>query len=245
MQKFSDFEIKSNREFCACRSLMNLKKEIQRQVRVSEEYDYFIEIVKILECPACHSLTIVLYSTNGNSQDDSFSEYYERDLDSCERYTRRLLYTPKETPNSAIPAAISEVIQQAESVVENSPRASFILCRAAIEEICNDFKIPSKDINRKGEPFFISLKDRLSKLFLQEQISQDLITVIEGIRELGNEGTHSDHLVFSCQVTDQDAKNLIDVVNYVAERLYINKVNQQNAEDKIAYLVNKILPSKD
>lgn len=249
MQKFSLTDINLNTEFCICSNLLNFKQEFEKTRYDFEDIWYITEIFKILECPACENITIILYSKLGNIDEDTYlsSEKDYRGLSSLEfspLYDTRLLHTPKKQLDTAIPDSINEVIQQAKSVVDNSPRASFILCRAAIEEICNNYNIPSEDINKQGKTCFIHLKNRLMKLFVQEQISQNLITLIEGIRELGNEGAHSDHLIFSSQVTNEDAKNLIDIVSYVVEMLYANKINQQKAEKNLALLTNKILSSK-
>lgn len=249
MQKISLTDINLNREFCICSNLMNFKQEFKKTRYDFEDVWYTTEIFKILECPACENITIILYSKAGSFDEDDYlsSEKDYRNLSSLELsplYNKKLLHTPKKQLDTAIPDSINEVIQQAKSVLDNSPRASFILCRAAMEEICNNYNIPFKYLNNQGKTCFINLKNRLIKLFGQEQIPQNLITLIEGIRELGNEGAHSDHLIFSDRVTNEDAKSLVDIVSYVMEMLYANKINQQKAEKNLALLTNKILPSK-
>jgi Domain of unknown function (DUF4145) len=118
---------------------------------------------------------------------------------------------------------------------------ALFLCRAVLEEICNDFNIPAEGLNNKGKTYFVKLMERLRQLCEQEQMSEDLIAVMQGIRELGNEGAHSDHLTFSKQVKIEDADSLLTLVNYVAERLYVDKYRQKEAEEALSKLKGKIL----
>ncbi|MGD1808894.1 DUF4145 domain-containing protein [Dapis sp. BLCC M126] len=69
-----------------------------------------------------------------------------------------------------------------------------------LEEICHYFKIPIEATNNKDKSYFVNLSDRLTQLFEQEQMSEDLREIIQGIRQLGNEGAHSEHLTFTKQV---------------------------------------------
>ena len=75
-------------------------------------------------------------------------------------------------------------------------------------------------------------------------MSEDLVDIIQGIRELGNEGAHSDHLTFAKQVKVEDANSLLMLVNYVVERLYVDKYRQQEAEGELIKLKEKILTSE-
>ena len=79
------------------------------------------------------------------------------------RYTRKVLYSPKERFHLSIPHAISEVVNQAQSVIYSSPRGSFILCRAVLEEICDEFKIPRESLNKKGKKKFDILFEEFQK----------------------------------------------------------------------------------
>lgn len=228
-------DISSGREFCNCGNLMNQEK-YYRNANLCIESDYLsVKIIKIFTCPACENITIFSYSAGNFIEEDNHNPEYEL----LRKYRRVLLLAPKKQFHHAIPKSISDVINQAASVLESSPRASFILCRAVLEEICNDFNIPSEATNEKGKTFFVTLKDRLKKLFNQEKAPEDLIAVIEAIRELGNEGAHSDHITFSRQVKAQDADDLILLVNYVIEELYINKYRQKEADETLNNLKGK------
>ena len=228
-------DIGDNREFCNCGNLMQFQQEFNFKncdpPHIGNPY-YNDEIYKLFTCSACNSVTIVLYTKIFNEEEEYTQDNW------VPFYNRQVLYAPKKQLHPAIPRAIKEVLNQAESVVSNSPRASFILCRAVLEEICNDFKIPNE--NSKGK--FIILYNRLSKLFVQEELSEELQVIIENIKDFGNEGAHSAHLKLSGKIETEDAQNLIILVEYVLERLYVDKYRQQKAEDILKTLKKKVLP---
>jgi len=136
---YYDGEVEESKEFCRCGSLTKCIS-VHNHTRHSEVSDvYSIEIVKILECLTCERLTVVLYSGRGdNIEDEVASENKPR------KYIRRELLAPKRRYDKAIPQSIDDVMNQAEAVLANSPRASFILCRAVLEEICANFNIPKE-----------------------------------------------------------------------------------------------------
>jgi Domain of unknown function (DUF4145) len=220
-----------SKEYCSCGNL--LKDEYNFSLENYDDLsDYFsFKVVKILTCPACESLTVLLYTAGEQCSDHTETQ----DAISLRwiglTYKKRILYSPKESFHHAVPHAISEVTNQAKSVLYVSSRASFILCRAVLEEICNDFDIPTEKLRDNGKTYFVNLKDRLSQLSNQENFSEDLQSVIEGIRELGNEGAHSDHLGFSNRTTTYDAERLLRLVEYAIEKLYIDKYRQREAID--------------
>ena len=234
------YELGEEREFCNCGNLMKSETTFRHRSEENISSYYTIEIFEIFTCPACGEATIICYSTLGNDDDDEINrdniehEYY-RD------YSRTVLHAPRKRLHYAVPRSIAEVTYQAQSVLSKSSRASFILCRAVLEEICNDFKIPTVGVNKKGENYFIMLGVRLTQLFEQEKMSNDLKNIIEGIKDLGNEGAHSDHLTFAKQVKDEDANSLLMLVNYVVERLYVDKYRQKEAEEELIKLKEKIL----
>jgi uncharacterized protein (UPF0147 family) len=234
-------EFEMGRELCNCGNLMKSQTTFRHQIRDDESPYYTIEIFEIFTCPACNKATLICYSAFGNEDDDEnkddAAEFYRP-------YHRTVLHAPEKRLHYAIPQSIAEVAYQAQSVLYKSPRASFILCRAVLEEICNDFNIPAEGLNNKGKTYFVKLMERLRQLCEQEQMSEDLIAVMQGIRELGNEGAHSDHLTFSKQVKVDDANSLLTLVNYVAERLYVDKYRQKEAEEVLSKLKGRILTSE-
>ena len=236
-----DIEVESSREFCNCGSVMKCERAFSHRWYDNEENSYYtIQVFKFLNCLTCRSVTVLLYIAGGIEEEDE--QWAEMNLNEPQirYYGRSVLYAPARQLHGSIPLSISEVVKQAEAVLANSPRASFILCRAVLEEICNDFKIPTESTNSKGKSYFIKLHDRLSKLFQQEQMSEELQTIINGIKDLGNEGAHSGHLPFAKQVKTQDAENLLTLVNYVLERLYVDRYRQQEAAETLKELKSKI-----
>jgi hypothetical protein len=143
-----------------------------------------IEIFDIFTCPACHETTLIRYSTLGNEDVDDWQDDPEREL--YRDYDRAVLHAPSKSVHRAVPRSIADIKNQARSVLYKSPRASFILCRAVLEEVCDSFNIPSEGSTEKGKVYFIGLKERLIRLFKQEQMSSDLVDIMQGIRELGN-----------------------------------------------------------
>jgi uncharacterized protein (UPF0147 family) len=229
------------KELCNCGNLMKCETTFPHQSGHDDSPYYNIEIFKIFTCPACDKATLICYSAFGDENQD---EAHRDDMEDWRSYRRTVLHAPEKRLHYAIPKSIAEVTYQAQSVLYKSPRASFILCRAVLEEICNDFNIPAEGLNNKGKTYFVKLMERLRQLCEQEHMSEDLIAVMQGIRELGNEGAHSDHLTFSKQVKTEDADSLLTLVNYVAERLYVDKCRQKEAEEALSKLKGKILASE-
>jgi hypothetical protein len=234
-------EFEMGREFCNCGNLMKSQTTFRHQIRDDESPYYTIELFEIFTCPACNKATLICYSAFRNEDEDEANKDDAAEL--YRPYHRTVLHAPEKRLHYAIPKSIAEVAYQAESVLYKSPRASFILCRAVLEEICNDFKIPAVTLNKKGKNSNVNLMERLRQLCEREKMSEDLIDVMQGIRELGNEGAHSDHLTFSKQVKVDDANSLLMLVNYVAERLYVDKYRQNEAEEVLKKLKGRILAS--
>lgn len=209
-----------------------------RLYRNEEDSFYSIEVFKILTCLNCRLATVVLYSSIGLDEESEQSIDLEEIVE--RPYQRTVLYGPTKQFHPAIPHSIAEVAKQAEAVLEYSPRANFILCRAILEEVCNNFNIPIKNINSKGKSYFLNLHDRLLQLFEKERMPQDLQAIIQGIKDLGNEGAHSDHLTFVRQVKVQDAKQLFNLVNYVLEFLYVDRWRREEAKKTLNTLKNKL-----
>lgn len=231
-----DYEVKSTKEVCSCGNLMECKG-FSKQILGENDGFYTIQVFKILTCPACDSTTVLLYNAEGHPLEYAHCDSGEPPT---HKYSRQILYGPKRQFHSAIPLPISDVVNQAQAVLANSPRASFILCRAVLEEVCNDFQIPSESTNDKGKRYFIALHNRLSELFKQENMPGDLQQIIQGIKDLGNEGAHAEHATFAEQVKFQEAENLLLLVNYVLERVYVDRIRRQEATETLIKLRGQI-----
>lgn len=238
-----NYELRDVKEFCNCGNLLSFKSLEKITLGEGEGLDYTFRIhaFKFLTCLACNSCTVLLYSTEGDV--DSRMRDAEEGAPPCYQYSRQILYAPKKSFSPEIPSAISEVVNQAQAVLVSSPRASFILCRAALEEICNHSSIPTKEPTKKGFRF-IGLKDRLSFLFDKESLPQDLQKIIAGIKDLGDRGAHSDHATFARKVQAQEAEGLLALVEYVIGTLYVDKSRQQEATEMLNELNSKVLSSE-
>jgi len=232
--KSYDFNPEVHEEVCRCGNIMNCIKTTTYS-EVDGGY-YIHRTLKVLMCSRCNFPTVLLYKVAGNGDEE---EYFQ-DTPIEREWECLILYGPNRQVHQAVPTNISEVFNQAEAILASSPRASFILCRAVLEEICNDFGIPAKGTNNNGKP----LQQRLTQLFQQEKeiISADLKDVIEGIKELGNEGAHSTHETFNKLVTSQEADDLLALVDFVIYMLYVHKARQQEATEKLNKLKARFSP---
>jgi hypothetical protein len=145
---------------------------------------------------------------------------------------------------------------QAESISYLSPRASLILCRAVLEEICNNHEIPTLRKTKKGDNTVIFLKDRLRILFQDETLEEylkpeippnlpliepEIIEMIKGLQLLGNEFTHGSQAIFTDTVSQDDANAVIELVNYVLQRLYVDDARKSEAKDRLLRLKKKFV----
>lgn len=227
-----DFEVKSRKEPCSCGNLMKCEVAFHREFGEGQgiDYTYIIQVFKILTCPRCNLSTVLLYSTEGDAWNDSQEQSSEPPQ---RKYSRQILYAPKKQLHSAIPLPSSDVVNQAQAVLASSPRACFILCRAVLEEVCNDLQISPGN-----------LCSRLYKLFNQEKMPEDLQQIILGIKELGNKGAHAEYATFKEKVKFQEGENLLLLVNYVLESMYVDDIRQQEATETLTTLKRQILSSE-
>jgi len=233
-----DINVESEKEFCTCGSVMHQQKSFSHEIHSEEPY-YTLEVFKILKCPACDSVSIILYS--GLGWEDEDMEDSQRGEPLSHRYSRFILYGPKKRFHDSVPFTISEVVNQAQAVLVNSPRACFILCRAALEEICSDFDIPKEEVSKKGKTRFLSLEERLSKLLEKENRLIDLKPIMDGIKELGNKGAHEDQIILRKQIRNDESQLMLNLVNYLLERIYVDKAREQQANTNLDYLRKQVL----
>ncbi len=235
-------EFERRRELCNCGSLMECQAAFSRHWYDDDTQTvaHKFQVFKILICLTCDSATVLLYTGMDFDEDWGIDQEsgFRLPIIECRKV---VLYAPSKQFHDSIPPAIAEVVKQAKAVLSSSPRASFVLCRVASEEICNDFKIPTETTNSKGKSYFINLHERLSRLFRQEQMPEELQTIMNGIKDLGNEGAHSDHLTFAERVKEQDAVKLIKLVNHVLRKLYIDRYSDQKVAEELKELKSKII----
>ena len=227
-------------ETCNCGKLLEEGNSFSHHF--SREDDEFTEynVLKYLYCRKCRSLTISLYTGRMSFEDEFHSLPEDRHMAFIYLpFIRRVLAAPKRRHHKSIPIGISEVVNQAEAVLDLSPRASLILCRAALEEICSNFGIDKQRTNSNNKTYFLGLKDRLKELCEQENLPDDLKSITDAIKEFGDTGAHSDHLEFENNVEPEDAETLLELVQYVLKVLYTNRFEQQEASALLSRLKEK------
>jgi len=201
------------------------------------ENEWYESQYKVLKCPACQQILILRYTTDLEYIDDfeTASQYTQ--------YTRQVLYAPAKQRHYSIPQTISDIVAQAEKVVPTSPRAGFILCRAALEQICKEQAIPETKTNAKGEVEHLDLKKRLNLLLEKEKLSKDLREIMHGIREIGNVFAHDSQAYLPEEISQDEVEVLIGLVDYVLNRLYVDKSRTQEAVNELKMLKEKLSPS--
>ena len=121
-QKISNWEScpcgNKSEMYCICEGTYDTREHD------SESSEYAISHYKVLRCPSCEQILILRYVTGGIDLGEPESRYVD--------YERQVLYTPSKPRHHSIPPIIADVVAQAEKVIPTSPRAGFILCRAAL-----------------------------------------------------------------------------------------------------------------
>ena len=228
----------SNWERCPCGNLSEMHCICQviydTRDHDSESPDYAISHYKVLRCPSCEQLLILRYVTGGFDFEEQDPHY--------EEYERQVLYAPAKQRHCSIPPTIADIVAQAEKVVPTSPRAGFILCRAALEQICKEQAIPETKTNAKGEIENLDLKKRLNLLLDREKLSKDLREIMHGIREIGNIFAHDSEYLPE-KISQDEVEVLIGLVDYVLNRLYVDKARTQEAVKELKVLKGKLNPS--
>jgi hypothetical protein len=221
--------------YCICEG------EYDTQIHDYEPSFWTISYYKILRCPSCKQITILRYVTYGSDFDCNDYDGLAGSEPPDVKYTEEILYVPPRKRHRAIPVAIADVVNEAEITAPHSPRAAFILCRAALEEICREHSIEETSINSKGKEFHLSLYTRLKILFERENLSSELQEIMNGIKELGNTGAHGSQISLADTISAGDVESLLDLLGFVLDRLYVDKARSVEAFEKLKDLKHKVL----
>jgi hypothetical protein len=229
----------SNWERCPCGNLSEMycvcEGTYDTRTHDTESPDYSISQYKVLICPSCEQLLILRY-INSEFEFEEHNPHYEE-------YSRQVLYAPAKERHYSIPRTIADIVAQAEKVVPTSPRAAFILCRAALEQICKEQAIPETKTNSKGEVEHLDLKKRLNLLLEKEKLSKDLREIMHGIREIGNMFAHDSQGYLPDKISQDEVEVLIGLVDYVLNRLYIDEARTKEAVNELMALKEKLNPT--
>lgn len=234
----------SSWESCVCGNLCEMKTICKGRWTGADEYDYRVEqVYKVLRCPSCGAVSIYRYTTGWADCDldcpEPGPDYHE--------YERELLYCSHRRRDGAIPSAIAEILDGAESV-QACPRAVLILCRAVLEEICRErltldvasqtlVKGSTAERHRRSRP---DLYAKLKRLAEQDGLPPELCKVIDGIRILGNLGAHDSQAEFGRHISSEDAATLLALTNHVVDQLYVQGARQQRAAEAVKRLRAKV-----
>lgn len=218
--------------YCICEGIYNTR------THDSEAFDWSEGHYKVLRCPSCEQILILRYVTGGNDITDDEAMYEQHVLI---EYRRQVLYSPAKQRHYSIPASIADVLAQAEKVVPISPRAALILCRATLEEICRKKEIPVSKTNSNGKVEYLNLKNRVNLLLEKERLSRDLRDIMHGIRDIGNEFAHGSQVFLADKVSQNEVEVLIGLVDYILNRLYVDKARTNDAVNNLSILKEKVL----
>jgi hypothetical protein len=87
------------------------------------------------------------------------------------------------------------------------------------------------------------LKKRLNLLLEREKLSKDLREIMHGIREIGNIFAHDSQAYLPEKISQGEVEILIGLVDYVLNRLYVDKARTQEAVNELKMLKEKPNPS--
>ena len=257
MNKFlgSISDIKTMWEECVCGNYSEMRPiciGVDNSNLEEESSPYYtIHVYKVLECSVCHTINILRYAAQGNEFDDEQRVTIEPRV---YEWRRELLYATPQVlrKHPAIPRPITEIVVQAESLADVSPRASLVLCRAVLEEICDDFHIPRQRTTKKGKEVNLKLKERLRILLQMQSNLPDhlaglkpnglgsfpswLWEMVDSVRLLGNEGAHGRQVAFSTAIGSEDVGTVIKVLNLVLAYLYVEPHEVQKALEELKAL---------
>lgn len=201
-----------------------------------DDFHFSRATYKVLRCKSCYQVTIKRYIYHGNEHYEEHGTEYD-----LLTYDVEIITSPVKERDYAIPQEIADIANQAERIKFASPRAAFILCRAALEEICRERGIADTKTNSKGKQIFASLNERLNLLFQQLNLPVILQEIMHGIRDLGNEGAHSSQITFAANVSSEEVEVLLELLEYAIEKIYIEPARSATAAEKLNNLRAKII----
>lgn len=237
--RYSDSEVRQLEESCICGGQAKiLYAETERVVENEYTDEFEIHVLKVIKCQQCKKSSVIKYVGFGREGIDDQDEW--RNEPPGRIYYRKLLLTPKRIYDSSIPWQIIGILNEAYAVLASSPRACIGLCRSVLEEVCSDFDIPKHKENGK----FHYLSERLKILASRVNQGVMLDEIIEGIKELGNESTHGQYEDLSRRLRHDDGESVLELVEYVLDRLYVAPELERKAKGKLDALSNKLLSTE-
>jgi hypothetical protein len=167
----------------------------------------------LLRCPECDVPILA-------SQDDEDARYLGGDgSEPWGKPTRMYPEPDKNQLGSAVPASIRKAFTEARSCFSNGHAytACAIMCRKVLEGICDSH-------NAKGR----NLAERLKYLSDHGELDKRLYDWITTLRLVGNEAAHD----VKVTVSREDANDLLDLTEAVAEYLYTFRVKFEAFQER-------------
>lgn len=81
----------------------------------------------------------------------------------------------------------------------------------------------------------------MNLLLEREKLSKDLREIMHGIRDIGNEFAHGSQVFLADKVSQDEVEVFIGLVDYVLNRLYVDKARSDEAVKDLNVLKEKIL----
>lgn len=168
-------------------------------------------VLEFYQCPSCGYMHIKLFGVG--------------ELLKGKIINIRPLSDAKVFPNY-IPETIRNDYQEAFNILYYSPRASAVLARRCLQAIIRDIYNP---ITKKEQ-----LWEEIESI--KSQIPTSLFKALNAVRNVGNIGAHPESDVLAdIQVTSEEAKQLLLVIELLFRSLYIDKKEE---EDLIAKVID-------
>lgn len=123
-------------------------------------------------------------------------------------------FSPKSFPEY-VPQAIRNDYEEAQSIVELSPKSAATLIRRAIQGVIRDFY----NIRVKGN----RLIDEINALE-KDSIGSEVLSTLHQVREIGNVGAHMEEDVnLIIDILPEEAMLLVEVLESMVEDTYIKR----------------------
>ncbi len=168
------------------------------------------DLYSILECPACHKITVAVSSWHDGIESESEISY-------------KVLYPSEEKLPIGLPDKIKKGYESAQKVKSIDANAYAVLMRRNLELICEDRKAEGDNLYKK-----------LENLAAKHDIPHNLVDVAHGLRNLGNVGAHP----LLGELSEKEIPILSALINAILEYVYSAPHLAQTARIKFDQLKN-------
>lgn len=186
------------------------RAQIEQENKQRSENGIMAHVVK---CPSCEKTSIYGIGISGDIVDEKYLIYPKSNAKQYPEY---------------VPQSIRKDYQEAFEILNISPKASATLSRRCIQGMIRD----TQDIHAG------SLASEINQL--EGKIQPDQWAAIDAARKLGNIGAHMEKdTSIIVDIDPEEAKLLLDLVEYLIYEWYISKHESSLMMDKIKQLSEK------